>query len=277
MQYISFLVALVLLMFAGWYGFQRDADLTVPELPTPVVREVFEDQQNENEITNTFGALDEEVDSSNNVAHEAEINVDEEVQVPDTVAEHKKLEAINLAIPFTSQAPHANWDLPYQEACEEASVLMAHWYLEGSDVKSKDEADKEILDLVAWQEAHFGFYKDTTVDQTLEILHKKFGYAGSAVHPASIEIIEQSLLAGNPVIIPASGKQLKNPYFSGEGPLYHMLVIRGFTENDFITNDPGTRRGKEFLYEKNHLLSTIHDWNDGDVENGEKLLIIVKK
>src|SRR3989344_7954888 len=25
---------------------------------------------------------------------------------------------VNLAVPFTSQAPTGNWDLPYQEACE---------------------------------------------------------------------------------------------------------------------------------------------------------------
>ena len=34
-------------------------------------------------------------------------------------------EEINLPVPFTPQAPHANWELPYQEACEEAAVLMS--------------------------------------------------------------------------------------------------------------------------------------------------------
>ena len=36
---------------------------------------------------------------------------------------------INLDVPFTSQAPHLNWDQPYQDFCEEASVLMAVQYL----------------------------------------------------------------------------------------------------------------------------------------------------
>ena len=34
-------------------------------------------------------------------------------------------EEINLDIPFTSQAPSLNWDQPYQDFCEEASILMA--------------------------------------------------------------------------------------------------------------------------------------------------------
>ncbi|MCR4279964.1 MAG: hypothetical protein NUV82_00890, partial [Candidatus Komeilibacteria bacterium] len=34
----------------------------------------------------------------------------------------------NLDVPFMSQAPHANWDLPYQEACEEASLIMVDYF-----------------------------------------------------------------------------------------------------------------------------------------------------
>ena len=31
---------------------------------------------------------------------------------------------LNLDLPFYTQAPHANWDYPWQEACEEASILL---------------------------------------------------------------------------------------------------------------------------------------------------------
>ena len=33
-----------------------------------------------------------------------------------------------LEVPFTSQAPFGNWDEPYQEACEEAVMLMLMHY-----------------------------------------------------------------------------------------------------------------------------------------------------
>jgi len=63
----------------------------------------------------------------------------------------------NLDVPFTTQAPHANWDFPYQEACEEASALTVHYYYEG-DTFTPDIADREILDLVEWENDHFGSY-----------------------------------------------------------------------------------------------------------------------
>ena len=35
---------------------------------------------------------------------------------------------MNLSVPFTSQAPEQNWDEPWQDACEEAAVLMLDAY-----------------------------------------------------------------------------------------------------------------------------------------------------
>ena len=40
-----------------------------------------------------------------------------------------------------------------------------------------------------------------------------------------------------------------------------MLVIKGFTsDGKFITNDPGTRNGADYLYTESTLMSAIHDW-----------------
>ncbi len=183
----------------------------------------------------------------------------------------------NLKIPFTSQAPHANWDMPYQEACEEASILMSLWFINGDEAKTKEEADAAILELVAWQEATFGYYKDTTVEETLHVMHDRFGLTDAySIDDPTIEQIQNAIALGYPVIVPAAGRHLDNPNFTGEGPLYHMLVIRGYTETEFITNDPGTRRGEQFRYNKEHLMSVIHDWNGGDVDNGKRAVIIAK-
>ena len=38
---------------------------------------------------------------------------------------------LHLRVPFTPQAPTANWDELHNEACEEASVLMAAAYFNG--------------------------------------------------------------------------------------------------------------------------------------------------
>lgn len=184
---------------------------------------------------------------------------------------------INLAVPFTSQAPYANWSLPYQEACEEASLLMVARYKKGESIPSPDDANQEILKLVEFQNGFLGDYKDTTAEQTAEIAREYYGFKNTIVkYDLTIDDIKKEVAAGNPVIVPAAGRQLPNPYFRSPGPLYHMLVIRGYTATKFITNDPGTKRGEEFVYTYNGLLDAVHDWNGGDVEHGRKVMIVIK-
>ena len=188
-------------------------------------------------------------------------------------------EQANLAVPFTSQAPHANWDMPYQEACEEASLMMVHAYIVSAGAFTPNEADRQILAMVAWEEEHLGFYKDTTAEETARIARDYYGHAKSrAVALTSMAQVKAEIDKGNPVILPAAGKQLPNPYFSGDGPLYHMLVVKGYTKDGtIITNDPGTRRGADFLYDPDALFAAVHDWNGGNVNEGAKVMIVVEE
>ena len=187
--------------------------------------------------------------------------------------------AVNFAVPFTSQAPFANWELPYQEACEEASLIMLNAYLAGVEGFTPEEADRQILRLVEWEKKTFGYYEDTTAEETARIAREYFGLKNSRAVPiASIDDVKNELVKGNPVIVPAAGRLLKNPYFRGQGPLYHMLVVKGFTKDGkIITNDPGTRRGADFLYDPVTLWNAIHDWNGGDVANGQKMMIVLER
>ena len=54
-----------------------------------------------------------------------------------------------------------------------------------------------------------------------------------------------------------------------------MLVVRGYTDDKFITNDVGTRKGENYQYDYDVLMNSIHDWNDGDVDNGQRVVIVV--
>lgn len=185
-------------------------------------------------------------------------------------------EEMNLDVPFTSQAPHANWDLPYQEACEEAAALMVHYFFSDQTFTTAI-ADEEINNLVDWQNERYGFYKDTTAAETARFMKDKWGYKNVSVQAATIEAIKRSVADGFPVILPAAGRQLHNPNFSGEGPLYHMLVVKGYTKDgQFITNDPGTRRGESYVYDEDVLLNAVHDWNGGAVETGAKVMVVVQ-
>ena len=183
---------------------------------------------------------------------------------------------INLAIPFTVQAPNANWDEVHQEFCEEAAILMAISYVRGWDISSADYADQKMFEIKTFEEKRFGYYKDTTAEETATIIAEYYNYKFRLVYDPTLEDIKTALVQGKPVIAPAAGRLLGNPYFRRPGPLYHMLVIKGYTKTgNFITNDPGTRRGADFIYVPDVLMNAIHDWNGGDVENGKKVIIIV--
>jgi len=187
--------------------------------------------------------------------------------------------AVNLKIPFVSQAPHRNWDMPYQEACEEASAIMASLYYQGDtrDMVIGDAGDALLKKVIAWEEERFGYYKDTTVAETVVMLEEYFKLRARIVDNPTVEDIKEAVAAGHPVLVPAYGKALPNPYFKNGGPLYHMLVVKGYTETKFITNDPGTNtRGAEFTYVYDALMNAIHDWNGGDVPHGAKRIIIVE-
>lgn len=204
-----------------------------------------------------------------------DINLTEVALVVDEVVpETTIVEEINLAVPFMVQAPNANWDLPYQEACEEASLIMLHYYWQDKELTA-ELAEREIQDLVIWQNVHLGDYKDTTIEQTAYIAENYWDYEVEIVDNPSIELIKEYISKGYPVIAPFYGKSIGNPYYSGDGPLYHMMVFKGFVDDQLITNDPGTKKGANYLYDY-QVLSAMHDWNGGDVVNGLPRILIVK-
>jgi hypothetical protein len=183
-----------------------------------------------------------------------------------------------LAVPFTSQAPFKEWDELHEEACEESSVIMVAGYYRGDrGAYEPEEAEAMILELVAFAEEN-GFDIDTTAEETAELVELFYPDLEADVVPMTgPESVKRYISQGIPVILPAYGKALPNPNFRNGGPLYHMLVVRGYTEDRFITNDPGTRLGEKFLYTYGGLLDAVHDWNNGDVPNGERVMLIVRR
>jgi len=184
---------------------------------------------------------------------------------------------INLDVPWMSQAPDANWDMPYQEACEEASMIMVDRFYKKVTHIDVADADKAVKDLVDYENKVRGDYKDTNAQETAKIIYDYFGYKDVRVIPfKTSDQIKQVVGRGYPVIIPFSGKDLKNPNFHNGGPLYHMLVIKGYTADGlFITDDPGTRKGKDYTYTYERIVDAAHDWNGGKVTEGAKFMIVV--
>lgn len=193
--------------------------------------------------------------------------------------------SVNLNVPFTVQAPFANWDHTHEEACEEAAALMVNRYWDKAEIKNQKaekipprEAEEAIQDLVAFQKKRYGFFESTTAKETARFIKDKWGYAAiDLIENPTLAQIKRELAAGFPIIVPAAGRSLGNPHFKRPGPLYHMLVLKGYTADGWIiTNDPGTRRGADYRYRPDVLLRAIHDWNGGKVDIGQKVMIVVR-
>lgn len=231
----------------------------------------FDDVTEDSGITDD---TDDVLDFANNNTDTKKENANE-----DTVEDKPEIvipESLNLAIPFTSQAPHANWELPYQEACEEASMVMAARFLQGRTIDGADDADDAILQLVEHGTTVMGYPIDTTAEETAAILEDFYELDAELIYDFSWDDVKLALAQGYPVIIPAAGRQLGNPNFTAPGPIYHMLVIKGYTPSVVITNDPGTRKGADYQYTYDTLYAAAHDWNGGNVEAGRKVIIVVK-
>lgn len=188
---------------------------------------------------------------------------------------------VEIAVPFLAQAPFGDWGEPWQDACEEASVMMAVAWARGFKLDPDSAAD-EISNEVAFEKRTLGYYRDTNVADTVRILREFYHYDSVMVRDSGVNIaaIKKELARGNIVMVPLAGALLKNPYFTSP-PLYHMVVIRGYDDatKEFITNEPGTKHGNGFRYGYENLFDAIHDWTgfDRDILKGNKVMIVVSR
>ncbi len=182
---------------------------------------------------------------------------------------------INWAVPFTSQAPTGNWDAFHEQTCEEASSIMVSHYFKNVPIIS-DQVENELSDVATWERANLGTDVSITAAQVVTMLTDYYGLQATLIKEPTAKMLKAELAQEHLIIVPAQGQYLNNPYFTAPGPVYHMLVLRGYDANDhFITNDPGTKHGEQYVYTTAVLMNAIHDWNDGDVANGAKVVISV--
>lgn len=183
---------------------------------------------------------------------------------------------INLDIPFFAQAPDGDWSLPWQEACEEASITLAHYFFRDEEL-TKEKFKEEVLELVEWQKKNYGQYIDTDIEETAEMLKEYFAhFTFEIIDDPTVDQMKAELAQGHPIVAPFAGRKLKNPFFSGQGPYYHMLVIKGYDDKHFITNDVGTRRGQDFMYTYETVMEAMTDWGTLDLNLGVKKVLVVK-
>ena len=190
-----------------------------------------------------------------------------------------------VAVPFVVQAPHANWQQPYQDACEEASIVMLDAFFDNDARKKMDarEADQKILELVRLERKVFGFDKDTDMAIMARIINTYYAFEARVVDDPSLNQIKQQIDAGNPVIVPIWGRDVTNPYFTPPGPTYHTVLVSGYDDDSsqFITQEPGTRNGRNFRYGYKELMNALADWLPDErglpIQGGPPRALFVRK
>lgn len=156
-------------------------------------------------------------------------------------------------VPFICQNPYrdaAGWK-KHKESCEEAAFLQAYFFAKGTGKQDAQRLDSLITDMIDWQTREFGGHFDIYADSIKLFATRYFGLSEDEVviiYDATLDDVRRHVAMGSPVIVPTFGRTLDNPYYTPPGPRYHMLTVIGYTKDRVITNDVGTRHGKDFTY-----------------------------
>lgn len=184
---------------------------------------------------------------------------------------------------FIPQAPEKNWDQPWQDACEEAALLTAHYYYlaRNPDISTLLSEYQKIFDY----EFSKNWTHDVNLSQMATISAELWGYKTKIIDNPSLDDLKIYLSQDIPIIVPANGKTLfkENTHFKSGGPWYHNLVILGYDDSKklFTVHDVGTQFGAYFHYSYDLLLESIHDFpasqKKEDIDSGIRRVLLLLK
>ena len=190
---------------------------------------------------------------------------------------------VSLTAPFVPQAPFGQWHRPiFQDGCEEASLLTAWHYVQGTSI-TEAQTQAAIEDMSVFQDATYGVAVDRSAQDTAQLMRDYFKYDNVRVqYDISAEDIKRELARGNIVITPMNGQALGNPHYTAPGPERHMLAVIGYDDstNEFITNDPGTQFGQGFRYSQPVFMAAVRDYATGNhlpIPAVRRAMVVVEK
>ncbi len=175
-----------------------------------------------------------------------------------------------INVKFYSQFPLdiATWikyHEPYQNFCEESSLLNWYYYLVWKEPNLK-EYNKDLLKLKELEDLLFEFwYKHTSIQDTLKLLiafQDKQKVFWEIIENPTIQIIKEHISKWDLIIAPLYWKWLSNNLFRGWWPIYHNLIIKGYTEQNFITNEVWISKWDWFMYNQEELIKNIYNYDE---------------
>ena len=187
--------------------------------------------------------------------------------------------AVILPVPFTTQAPNGNWNR--NEDCEETSITMANAFLNGQseDHMPALDAQKAINALKSWEQINAGYNANTGADATMQMAQGAFGILVTQIKDYTELDLKKALAKNHPILLPINAKLLQNPKYLNGGPLYHMILVRGYHSGRFIVNDPGTESGDGNEYSFETLKNAAADWDNAAqaMDPNRKIALILSK
>ncbi|MDQ6773600.1 MAG: C39 family peptidase [Candidatus Dormibacteraeota bacterium] len=200
-------------------------------------------------------------------------------------------DSVLIKVPFTSQFPfQASNHAFYEDFCEAAGTLMAGAYWSG-DQRAQipgSEADTRMRAIVAYERASWPGQLNLSLADMGQSATHFFGLQSQIV-PLDLNVIEQQLADGRPVIIPLMTHVNGAPINPGYGrlPVYHVLVLIGYDKAQGLvyTNDAGLYNGGHLPYRWSTLAAaadyaaTLHVDGAGSAvpwQQGRVMLILSK-
>lgn len=182
------------------------------------------------------------------------------------VAQAEQKEIVKLKVPYTSEVPLGSWVKPWNNACEEASIIMAESYYFGNETMDKKTAVKYMTPLFGIQNKIFGGNADTDSVRTARLLNEYLSVQANIQTDPTLDEIKEQLRQGKPVVTFHYAKDLKNPNHRWRvgGSYYHVMLLVGFDENtnEFFVHDSGDdKTGSYYRYTYDNIMDTLHDFN----------------
>lgn len=212
-------------------------------------------------LNDRFGFVARETLNQSPLSKNFLANIDQ-AEVSPKLTERLFVSYKDIEVPFLSQAPFAVWDKLHKEACEEANVVMVYFWLKNIN-PSLEQAENEIQKVSQWGLEKFNSY-DTSAKDTALMAKEVYSIDSTLLKNPTVEDIKSEIDKGNVVVMGMAGRLLENPHYKNPGPLYHMLLIKGYDDAGLITNDVGTKYGKDFHFSYQNILESAHDWNEVD-------------
>jgi hypothetical protein len=142
-----------------------------------------------------------------------------------------------------------------------------------------DYAETHITKLTEWEKQNFGYHLDTTSAETAEMIEKVYGLKTKLIENFTEKDIKLALSKNQIVTISENGQKLGNPNYKQPGPIHHMILVKGYDDKGFITNDSGTRNGLNYRYSFKTLYDAAADWDHDlkTVNQDKKIAIVIWK